>query len=1219
MFIKRFRHVSIFVVLSLALAPVNGYCLPQGEQVVEGSATFDRSQADTLNVNQATDKMIANYNSFSIAQPEAVHFIQPSSSSIALNRVTGVDPSMILGTLTANGRIFLINPNGVTFGQGCRVDTMGLVASTLNLSNADFMAGRYTFAGNGGSVVNLGYLNAPGGYVALLGSRVENRGIIEAELGSVALASGKAVTLKLDPKGLISVAVDEATIVNADGKDDAVLNVGTIRANGGKVLLTAQALDGVFKNAVNTSGIIEANSIDELMGEVGVSANQRVAIGGLINAAGGIVRVDSQGADFNAAINADFGVYNAHGGDTFITGGSYSGDQTWLDDFNIFVSGDTYVEDGAVYIDAGADLSVTDASIIADNGDIFLNGFDISIEDSLIEATKNFGTVCVSVNAGNDLSIAGTGGETEAMSTVRAENYGSGDAYVTLQAGADPGESPASYLTITNSEVTARVYDPEGTACVGIYNDNGPVSITGSDVLARIMSGAYTAQVDIKSTEDITIDDSTVTALVDTDGTAEVYLNPQSGGIAVMNESAVTALVGGEGEAGVYMYDYELEDIFTVPLLDIDLGAAILGDILISGNSYVGAQAWSSSSEGGAYVYMNTQGNIDVLDESGITVMEACGTAAMSLLAGADITIDGTSSLYASSNDSISTILAFAGGNLNALGPVDVFNNDGAALAALLAMGDLTVKNSTAMSIASGGPDALQDLEDMINELLGGDDPTQCITIDRQHAYSGFSLLGSVMGNVYLTDIYANMVGVAALGLGGEGTGSIYGGEGEIWANYLAMLAACDIGAADAPINMDVDIVSAYSYAKGDIYLYQNNARRNVELGMYVPITLYNLEDTGDGEDWVEYEDQIGIGASVAAKDGIVHVTSEGDMTVNSVIALRGGVFLESKQGNIYAGRGWCPSISQGTIDSAAGIAGALVDFILGAEDDEETDTDEVIAGLLEDFFMDATFMSSEEDGNMYLSPVMMDFPLDTSAHVWATGQSYFSAPNGTIGADPSDDADLQGAIKGIVRPGADGDTSGPGFDRVPASGFVAYEDADGNGYGAANIYEDSANTGDAVQIWPDPSVTPFVFGKPLNPLEVCIQLIDGSKSAAPVRGADDPEPFTATAGLTLNYSVYVPPVPPPVPPPAPPQEPLPDASSQLVGPLVKNIRAYYEILNVYRFVSSEPATPTFFSYRPLTPTNMAAFDDLDLDIGAYDFISDNIKTKKPLSPYYGL
>ncbi|MDD5775104.1 MAG: filamentous hemagglutinin N-terminal domain-containing protein, partial [Candidatus Omnitrophica bacterium] len=239
MFVKRFRHVSIFVVLSMALAPVNGYCLPQGEQVVEGSATFDRSQADTLNVNQATDKMIANYNSFSIAQPEAVHFIQPSSSSIALNRVTGVDPSMILGTLTANGRIFLINPNGVTFGQGCRVDTMGLVASTLNLSNADFMAGRYSFAGNGGPVVNLGYLNAPGGYVALLGSCVENRGIIEAELGSVALASGKAVTLKLDPKGLISVAIDEATIVNADGRDDAVLNAGTIRANGGKVLLTA--------------------------------------------------------------------------------------------------------------------------------------------------------------------------------------------------------------------------------------------------------------------------------------------------------------------------------------------------------------------------------------------------------------------------------------------------------------------------------------------------------------------------------------------------------------------------------------------------------------------------------------------------------------------------------------------------------------------------------------------------------------------------------------------------------------------------------------------------------------------------------------------------------------------------------------------------------------------------------------------------------------------
>lgn len=1217
MLVKRLNVLSILTILSLALAPVHGYCLPQGEQVVEGSATFDRSQANALNINQATDKMIANYNSFSIAQPEAVHFLQPSSSSIALNRVVGVDPSMILGTLTANGRIFLINPNGVTFGQGCRVDTMGLVASTLQMANEDFMAGRYTFTGNGGSVVNMGYLSAPGGYVALLGSRVENQGIIEAELGSVALASGNAVTLKLDPKGLISVVVDESTIANADSKDDAVLNSGTIRANGGKVILTAKALDNVFKKAVNTTGIIEAHSIDDLMGEVTVSANQRVAMGGLINAHGGIVRVDSQGADFTGAIRADFGIYNANGGDTFITGGSYSGNQSWADDYNIFVSGDTFVSDGGININAGGDLSISNAALSASGGDIYLSGFNISVEDSLIMATKNFGAVSVTMSAGNDLSITGTGGEAEEISQITAEQYGSGEAYVALTAGAARSDG-ASALTITNADVTARVYNPEGTAHVGIYNENGPVSVTGSQILAHITSGAWTAQADIGATDDITLDDSTVTALVDNDGTAEVYLNSQNGGIALQNESAVSAVVGGEGEAGVYMYNYELDDILTVPFLDLDIGAAILGDILITGGSFVSAQAANEYGGETAEVFMNTQGNIDVLDESGIGVSEAYGTAAMTLIAGGDINVDGTSSLSAMSGGSLSAILGLAGGNINAQGPVDAMNGDGNALIGLFAMGDLAVKNSTAMSVASGGTDGLQDLEDLINEYIFGPDMTQCITIDRRNWYSGFSMFGSVMGNVELGDIYADLVVAAALGLGGEGTGNI-SGTGEIYANYLAMLAACNIGSAETPINMDVDVVSAYSYAKGDVYLYQNNAKRNVELGMFLPITLYDLEDTGDGEGWVPYEDQIGIGASVAAKDGIVHVTSEGDMTVNSVISLRGGVFLESKNGNIYTGRGWCPVIAQETVDSAAEIAGSLVDFVLGAEDDEDTETDEVIAGVFEDFFMDATFMSSEEEGSLYLSPFIMDFPMETSANVWATGYSYFSAPNGTIGADPADDPDLQGAIKGIVRPGATDDTSGPGFDRVPASGYVAYDDADSDHYGPASIYQDALNAG-PVQIWPDPATDPLLSEPPLNPLEVCIQLIDGSKSAAPVRGAGDPEPFAPTAGLTLNYSVYVPPAPPPEPPPVPPTPPDLDPSLQLTGPLTKNIRAYYEILSVHRFVSNEPATPTtFFGYRPLTPTNMAAFDDLDLDVGAYDFISDNIKTKKPLSPYYGL
>jgi hypothetical protein len=253
---------------------------------------------------------------------------------------------------------------------------------------------------------------------------------------------------------------------------------------------------------------------------------------------------------------------------------------------------------------------------------------------------------------------------------------------------------------------------------------------------------------------------------------------------------------------------------------------------------------------------------------------------------------------------------------------------------------------------------------------------------------------------------------------------------------------------------------------------------------------------------------------------------------------------------------------------------------------------DKSVATVFEEWFKTLASMEFKDAGASIVSPFLMNTP-DPGANVWATGYSYFSTPAGTIGVDPKDDPDLQGAITGIVRPGISDDVSArPGFDLVPASGYVTYVDTINGG---------------PIQIYPDPAVTPFVFGSSVNPLDVNIQLVAGAKSAAPERGGDNP--FTAVAGLTLNYNtVYVAPVP------------ELDASSQLTGALAKNLRAYYEILSVHRFVSNEPATPsTFFGYHPLTPTNMSAFDDMNLDIGAYDFISDNIKPKKPLSPYYGL
>ena len=116
---------------------------PTGPQVVNGQASF-ATQAGTLTVTNSPNAIV-NWQSFSIGSSETTRFVQQSAASAVLNRVVGVDPSRILGTLQSNGKVFLVNTNGILFGQGARIDVAGLVASTLNLNDADFLAGRLNF------------------------------------------------------------------------------------------------------------------------------------------------------------------------------------------------------------------------------------------------------------------------------------------------------------------------------------------------------------------------------------------------------------------------------------------------------------------------------------------------------------------------------------------------------------------------------------------------------------------------------------------------------------------------------------------------------------------------------------------------------------------------------------------------------------------------------------------------------------------------------------------------------------------------------------------------------------------------------------------------------------------------------------------------------------------------------------------------------------------
>src|SRR5262245_835296 len=281
---------------------------PEGGTVVGGAATIAGQGSASVIINQSSQNAIINWNTFNIGVNESVRFNQPNSGSVALNRVIGGQgPSEILGHLTANGRIFLINRDGVLFGPGAVVNTAGFLATTNDIKNADFMAGRYNFNIPGrpdASIVNQGRITATsGGFAALVAPGVRNTGTITATLGTVALASGNSFTLDMYGDKLITLAVGDSVaskvidVSTGQPLKSLVSNEGRIRANGGRVELTAAAARAVVDSVINTSGVIKANSIGHRNGMIVLSAAtgaskpvrapaQTIKISGTLQAAG---------------------------------------------------------------------------------------------------------------------------------------------------------------------------------------------------------------------------------------------------------------------------------------------------------------------------------------------------------------------------------------------------------------------------------------------------------------------------------------------------------------------------------------------------------------------------------------------------------------------------------------------------------------------------------------------------------------------------------------------------------------------------------------------------------------------------------------------------------------------------------------------------------------------------------------------------------------------
>lgn len=320
--------LALAVALALA-APQAVFAAPVGATVVAGQVQVSQPDARTTLVTQGSDKAIVDWRSFSIGAGETVRFQQPGSDSVVLNRVTTAAPSEIFGRLSANGKVFLVNPSGILFGKGAAVDVGTLVASTLDIGNDDFLAGRYDFAAGAGAgaVRNEGVLAAAGGgTIALLGAQVGNDGTLSARLGTVALAAGAKVSLDFNGDGLTRIVVDAARL-NA-----LVENGGAVIADGGLVSMTARALDALAATVVRQGGVVQANALVERNGRIFLDggAEGTVALAGTLAATGlasgqhgGEVLL--LGRDIALADSARIDVRGDAGGGALLAGGDARG------------------------------------------------------------------------------------------------------------------------------------------------------------------------------------------------------------------------------------------------------------------------------------------------------------------------------------------------------------------------------------------------------------------------------------------------------------------------------------------------------------------------------------------------------------------------------------------------------------------------------------------------------------------------------------------------------------------------------------------------------------------------------------------------------------------------------------------------------------------------------------------------------------------------------
>lgn len=445
--VKRSSVKKAVIATSLAAFSSVGFALPTGQQVVAGQVSINTPSATQMNINQNTQKAIVNWNGFSINANEAVNIQQPNVSSILLNRVVGMDASVIQGQLNANGQVYLVNPNGVLFSHSSSVDVGGLIASTHNISNADFLNGNNHFSQDGatGSVNNQGIIKVPtGGTVALIGVQVSNSGTIETPQGSAILAAGKTVDLDFQGAGLVETKIPEAAL-NAQ-----IENKGAILADGGRVILTAQAASQLASTVINQTGLIQAKSLISRNGEILLDggSNGTVQSAGVLDTSG----QSANGGTIKVLAGMQNGVVNVTGK---------------LDASASGIANGGFIETSAATVNVADDARVSSLAAQGKSGEWLIDPNDFTISATGNMTASAVGTAL----AGGDFTIS---------TFTQGTTGGNGDIFVN-----DAVSWSANKLTLNaqrNININADV-NATNTATLALEYGQGAVALNNTSTI----------------------------------------------------------------------------------------------------------------------------------------------------------------------------------------------------------------------------------------------------------------------------------------------------------------------------------------------------------------------------------------------------------------------------------------------------------------------------------------------------------------------------------------------------------------------------------------------------------------------------------------------------------------------------------------------------------------------------------------------------------------